>query len=331
LRALVSLYHLIRDGGFDIVHTHMSKAALIGGFAAWLAEAPVKVNTAHNLGCLAMPWVWLRALFWLYEKILLTLTTDAVVTVSRQVRDTLLRKRLLSADRVFAIPNGIPGAPKIRGVEARARLIAEIGRQDATFIVGSVARLVWFKGLHLLVEAAASIVKAHPNSVFVIVGDGPLRTELERQAESLGVAGQFVFMGERQNVLEILHGLDLFVLPSVSEGMPVTILEAMAAAVPVVATIAGGIPELVSDGATGLLVPPHDPNALAAAILNLLQDPARRAAMGAAGRERVARQFSADTMVSATDQLFRQLLAAKPGTAIALDAQDAVQDIHTRH
>ncbi len=329
-RGLVRLYRLVRHGRFDIVHTHMSKAALLGGLAGWLARGPVKVNTAHNLGSIAMPKAWLRALFWVYDKILLSVTMDAVITVSDHVRDTVLRSRLLGPDKVFTIPNGVRSAGPSDAAAARAMLLAELGGGSGRLIVGTVARLVWFKGLDVLVAAAAMVVKSCPESVFVVVGDGPLRAELERQAQALGVARSFVFLGERRDVARLLRAFDVFVLPSVSEGMPVTILEAMDAATPVIATRVGGVPELVDDGETGLLVPPRDPEALGAAILRLLESPRLRADMGERGRERVARHFSAERMVTSTDLLFRRLLTAKSGTASALGVSDGIQNLRSR-
>ncbi len=330
IRGLVRLHQLIRRGRFDIVHTHMSKAALLGGLAGWLAHVPVKVNTAHNLGSVAMPKAWLRALFWIYDKILLSVTMDAVITVSERARNAVLSKHLLGPERVFAIPNGILSARSGHADAARAMLLAGHSGGDGRLIIGTVARLVWFKGLDVLVAAAATVVKSCPESVFVVVGGGPLRAELEHQAKVLGVGRHFIFLGERRGMAQLYRAFDLFVLPSVSEGMPLTILEAMNAATPVIATRVGGVPELVDDGETGLLVPPRDPDALAAAILRLLENPRLREDMGRHGRERVERQFTAERMVISTDQLFRRLLSTKSGTASAPEASDGIQDLRSR-
>ena len=306
-RGLVELHRLIRADQFDIVHTHMSKAALLGGCAARLARARVVVNTAHNLGSIAMPRAWLRALFWIYDKLLLSLTADAVVTVSDRVRDAVVRNGLLSARKVVSIHNGIRAAPG--DVQSFAPREAIDGCPDR-LVVGTVARLVWFKGLHDLVAAAPAVVQAFPQAVFVLVGDGPQRDQLEHEAGELGVAANFMFLGERHDVPLLLRGFDLFVLPSVSEGLPITILEAMAAEKAVIATEVGGVPELVEHGVTGLLVPPRDPTALGAALISLLGDRSRRSAMGRSGRQRLTREFNAERMVAETDALFRRLLRA---------------------
>ena len=317
LRGLVRLYQLMHRLQFDIVHTHMSKAALLGGVAACLARVPVKVNTAHNLGSIAMPRLWMRMLFWVYDKALLTLAMDAVIAVSIRVRDEVLRRKVLGPGKIVAIPNGIRGAVAQDASMARAALLAELGLDSGRAIVGTVARLVWFKGLDYLLLAASKVVKSRPEAVFVIVGDGPLRGEIESRVQALGVRAHFAFLGERRDVARLLHAFDLFVLPSVSEGMPITILEAMAAARPVIATRVGGIPDLVEDERTGLLVPPRDADALAAAILRLLANPRLRADMGGKGLERLQRHFAVERMVASTDQLFRRLHSERQGGGTA--------------
>ena len=311
LKALWGLVGLMKREGFDVVHTHMSKAALLGGLAGRLAGVPVVVNTAHNLGAIAMPKAWLRALFRVYDRALLGATTDAVITVTERVRDAVVAQRILPAARVHAIANGItapaPSTPQARDA-ARQMLRQEIGVGADALVIGCVARLVWFKGLDALVDAMPGLVQSCPQLQVVVAGDGPLRAELQLRAVALGLAGHLHFLGERHDVPRLLEGFDLFVLPSVSEGMPLTILEAMHARLPVVATAVGGVPELVLHGETGLLVPARSPAALAAALQRLLLDGPLRQAMGEAGRQRQQLHFSADAMVLATDSVLRGLL-----------------------
>jgi glycosyltransferase involved in cell wall biosynthesis len=312
LRAFAALYRLIREEEFDIVHTHMSKAALLGGLAGWLGGAPVVVNTAHNLGSIALPKAWLRGLFWLYDKLLLSITADSVITVTDRLRAEVVARRIVGSSRVRAIPNGLRPRPTLDDTEAgeaRNALLAEIGAGPGTLVVGSVARLVWFKGLDALIAALPAVAEACPECRLVLVGDGPMRAQLEQQAQALGVGERVAFLGERHDVERMLPAFDVFTLPSVSEGMPMTILEAMQASRPVVATSVGGVPELVADGESGLLVAPRDPAALADALIRLLGDATLRRAMGASGRDRVQAHFTAAGMAAATDQLFRGLLA----------------------
>ena len=311
VRALAALVRLIRRERFQVVHTHMSKGALLGGIAARIAGAPVVVNTAHNLGAIAMPRAWVRALFRVYDRWLLGTTTDAVITVTERVRDAVVAQRILPAARVHAIANGIVAAPRASEAQrqqARRALRREIGAADDAPVIGCVARLVWFKGLDTLVDALPAVLRVCPDVQVAVAGDGPLRAELAARAAALGVADRLHLLGERNDVPQLLRGFDLFVLPSVSEGMPLTILEAMGAGLPVVATAVGGVPELMVAAETGLLVPPGDAVALALALLRLLRDAPLRRRMGDNGRRRLLSDFSADAMVAATDALLRRLL-----------------------
>lgn len=300
---LISIWHLynyLRESKFDIVHTHMSKAALLGCLTAQAAKVPVIVNTAHNLGCLAFKNPLVKALFWMYDKALFAVATDAVILVSDSIRKQVIANRLLPEHKAIYVPNGIKVNDSTAGLGEVLVLKNQLKIAPDNFVIGTVARLVWFKGLHTLIAAMPDILKEHPNTTLIIIGDGPLKQELEQQARVLKVAQSVMFLGERSDAVELLPVLDIFVLPSVSEGMPITILEAMAAAKPVVATKVGGIPELVSDGQTGILVPSEEPKSMALAISKLLSDPYLCKIMGLSGKKRVINEFSVSNMVENT-------------------------------
>jgi len=178
-------------------------------------------------------------------------------------------------------------------------------------IVGTVARLAPKKGQVDLIEAAALVVRRRPDVTFVLAGDGELRGDLSAQAKSLGLNGHVRFLGAVDDPIPLLGRMDIFTLPSHMEGMSNAMLEAMAAGRPIVATGVGGNSEVVVPGETGLLVPPRDPARLAEAILALVNDPKRAAAMGAAGRARVRAEYSVETMVKRLEDLYRELLARK--------------------
>lgn len=169
----------------------------------------------------------------------------------------------------------------------------------------AVARLHERKGIHHLVEAARSV----PDAIFLIAGDGPERGRLEESAARLGVCDRVRFLGTRDDIANLLRSCDVFVLPSLSEGLPVSVIEAMAAARPVVATDIEGTDEIVVDGETGCLVPPSDPAALGRAIAGLLDDPRKAARLGAAGQERVEALFSVGVMLSRLQALYDEVLA----------------------
>jgi glycosyltransferase involved in cell wall biosynthesis len=151
-----------------------------------------------------------------------------------------------------------------------------------------------------------------PDVVFLLAGDGPRRTMLEQEAAELGVTERIVFLGARDDIPVLLETCDVFALPSLNEGLPLTVLEAMAARRPVIATSVGGIPEVVLDGETGILVPPADPHALAVGIRSLLADPTRARHLALAGQQRGRREFSVSSMVQRVSEVYVDVLASSP-------------------
>jgi glycosyltransferase involved in cell wall biosynthesis len=207
--------------------------------------------------------------------------------------------------RVVTIHEGID----LDRVEAAppAKLHEELWLPHNAPIVGNVAALVPHKGQRHLVEAAAIVVKAVPDARFVIAGEGELRPALEKQIKDHHLEKHAFLTGFRPDVLSVHKAFDIFVMSSVTEGLGTSLLDAMACAKPIVATTAGGMPEVVEDGKTGLLVPPRDHQAMADAIVTLLADGRARAAMGAAGAARVRARFSAERMVQETLALYRRV------------------------
>jgi glycosyltransferase involved in cell wall biosynthesis len=178
-------------------------------------------------------------------------------------------------------------------------------------VVGAVSRLAWKKAIVHLVQATPRIVEALPQARVVIAGDGPLRAELEAEAAALGVADHIRFLGSREDSIDLMALFDVFVLPSVVEGMSNALLEAMAVGRPVVATDVGGNSEVVADGETGFLVPASAPDRLAAAIVKLLGAPEMAAEMGAAGRRRVIEHYRVDIMTRRIEAMYDALLREK--------------------
>src|SRR5262249_31568372 len=181
-----------------------------------------------------------------------------------------------------------------------------------TRIIGTVGHLAGHKGHRYLLEAAALLVREEPQLGVVIAGDGALRAELETQAAALGLTAHVRFTGFRRDILALMQGFDIFVFSSYLEGLGTAILDAMALGKPVAASRAGGIPEAVQDGVTGLLVPPRDPQALADAVRSLLRHPAQAHTFGAAGRRRVEQYFTVERMACQTVQVYKRILADAP-------------------
>lgn len=217
--------------------------------------------------------------------------------LAKELRPLVLRPR-----RVVVVRNSVAPAA-FRGA-APAELRRSLTRNGEALVL-TLARLDPQKGLPYLLEAAKSL----PKATFAIAGDGRDRKALEDQARSLGLEGRVRFLGYRDDIPDLLAACDLFVLPSLFEGLPISVLEAMAAGKPVVATRIGGTDEAVENGVTGFLVPPRDPAALADAVSRVLSDPAAGRRMGEAGRVRALGEFSAQAMVSKTTALYEELVS----------------------
>jgi glycosyltransferase involved in cell wall biosynthesis len=229
---------------------------------------------------------------------------DKVISVSNATADWLVQKRGVPRRKVLVIPYGVnlklyrPG----RNLELRKK----IGLPVEARVVGVVARLHPQKGHRYLIEAAQTIVRAHPKVRFVLVGDGELRGELEQMVLQSNLAEHFLFLGFRDDVRDLLQIFDLFVLPSLYEGLPNVILEAMASGLPVVATSVDGTKELIVDNETGFLVPPKDSAALAEKIGLLLADKERSAIFGLKGRQRVEAHYSLELEVKSFQNLYEK-------------------------
>jgi glycosyltransferase involved in cell wall biosynthesis len=274
--------------------------------AALLAGVPSIVCTIHVAPRELQGWK-IRA-----DRALMSRAVNRYIAVSQASRERLVRFLGLAPSSVTVVPNAVelgrfdaPAAP------ARAAIRAAWGIPTAAPVLGSLARLSPQKGLTYLVTAMPSILAAHPDTYALVVGEGYLREELEAQARSLGVDQRMLFVGYHANTVDYLRAMDLFVLPSLYEGMPLSILEAMGAGLPVVATAVDGTPEAVLDGETGLLIPAADPAALATAIDALLADPDRAARMGLAGRAR-AEGLSETALLDRVAQVYREVADRRP-------------------
>jgi glycosyltransferase involved in cell wall biosynthesis len=228
-----------------------------------------------------------------------------IYAVSSALREHMVAEGYPS-DRVGVIHNGIdPGCAPADPERRRAR--ATLGAGPDTFLVGTAARLDPVKDLPTLITAFAALHATHPGARLVIAGEGDERAGLERHISALGLGAAVSLLGHREDVRALLPGLDLYVNSSISEGISVTILEAMAARVPVVATRVGGNPEIVRDGINGVLVPARSPQALAAAMRALAASPETRLSLGHEGRRTVERDFRIDAMVDQYARIYRAL------------------------
>jgi glycosyltransferase involved in cell wall biosynthesis len=302
-QALVRMPEFVRELRRErpaVFHAHLNwnMACKFGLIAAVLARTPVIVATSQLFVEYQLP---LKAFVYVLQR-LLARGVDRYLAVSDHVAARLCQTYGLSATKVCVVHNSVFPAAFKR--PANAELRAKLTGATARPIVLSLARLDKQKGHCYLLEAAVLV----PEALFVLAGDGPERPALEAQARALGLNGRVAFLGYREDVCDLLASCDLFVLPSLFEGLPLSVLEAMAAAKPVVATAIGGTDEAVVHGETGLLVPPADSAALAGAIRTALSEPILSRRLGAAGRARVREEFSAETMVRRITEIYDELL-----------------------
>ncbi|MCI0567545.1 MAG: glycosyltransferase, partial [Acidobacteria bacterium] len=276
---LARLLRDIRGGRFDLIHSHLFWANLCARAAGKWAGVPVVINSHHGTDG------WLSLSHRLLERGTVGLA-DRLVACSEAVRRCAVERLRLPAHKVVTIPNGVP-LQRFADRTTRDGMRAALGLDSRSRVIGSVGRLDEpVKGFAVLLEALEMLGRRMPDVVCLICGDGPARAQLENSARKRGLSAQVRFLGERQDIPRVLQALDLYVQPSLSEGFGLSVLEAMASGVPVVATHSGGLPEVVRDGVTGDLVAPGDAALLAQRIHSLLEDPARCAAYGREGEGR---------------------------------------------
>jgi len=309
LRALVRLTRFIRRGCYDVVHTNSSKAGILGRWAAWLAGAPIIVHTIHGWGHHDRQHPLVRRSYILLEQVTQRIT-DRLVVVSPRNIEKGLADGIATPAKYVTVRSGVELDRFRRPARPREAVRAELSIPADAPVVGTVTRLSPQKAPSDFVAAAAQVAARRPDAHFVVVGDGPLRAEVEAQVAAAGLADCFHLTGLRRDVPDLLHSFDVFALSSLWEGLPRVLSQAMAAGLAVVATAVDGNAEAVEDGVNGLLAPPGDPQAMAAALLRLLDDPALAAQMGAAGRER-AEEFGARKMVEDIAALYEVLLAER--------------------
>lgn len=308
-RVIPKLTRLVRRYTPAVVYvTGRDDAALWGRIAARLAGVPVIVNSEHvgHYSAIKDPK---RMLHHVLNR-LPDLWTDAFVMVSKTQRDFFVKKGL-PAKKTVVIYDGIELEKFTRTNSVRKAARKSLGLSEEIPVTGMVANFWPIKRHDVLLQAIAMMREIMPAVHCLLIGDGPLRTQMEKMAKQTGLDGAVSFLGSRSDIPELLSALDVFVLTSDSESFSNVIVEAMAASLPVVAAKCGGPEEIVVEGETGFLVPPGQPLALAERILLLLQNPNVARQMGQAGRLRAAQHFNLERMVAAREALSSQLLNEK--------------------
>ena len=304
LRYFVELVSLLHARSFDVVHLSAAKAALYGRLAARAAGVPIVIFNAHGFPFHDFLNPAARIALASIEKLLSRYCTDMVVCCGEAVRAYARSHNIVPESRLVTIENGVEIPENLPGRDAARRTL---GLAPETPVVVTVGRLARQKGPENFLQAAASVIREVPGVTFLVVGDGPLRAPLQALAERLGLADRVQFLGFRNDVALILRAADIFALFSRWEGLPLTILEAMAAERPVVATAVDGNVEAVQHGLTGLISPAEDIGQFATNLTTLVREPDRAREMGTAGRRLVEQRFGVERMAQQLSDLYQQL------------------------
>lgn len=300
IRVLSRLFRLIRQERPEILHAFLGFANLAASLIGRLLGVPVIIWSYRDVE------VWKTKAHWLVDRLAVR-WADAITCCSDAVRQFVLARMNGQAPKFSTIHNGVDFETFNR---SRAVSRAELNLREGGFVIGTVSRLDEpKKGLAVMLRALADLAGQDgiPAWQWLLVGDGPARDRLRSLASELGLSGQVLFAGMRDDVASVLPVMDIFVCPSLYEGFGIAIVEAMAAGRPVVASAVGGIPEIVVHEDTGLLVPPGDAAALAGALATLLTHPGQARAMGARGQARARERFSIETAVQQHQQLYESL------------------------
>ncbi|MEN3311455.1 MAG: hypothetical protein V7645_784 [Actinomycetota bacterium] len=313
LLATIRLARLIRRERPQILHTHTAKAGTVGRVAAVLAGSrrpPIIVHTFHG-HVLRGYFGPLRSLLFRLLERRLAVGTTALIAVSPQVRDDLVALGVAPREHFVVIRLGIELDERVTSERnGRAESRRYLGIPADRFAVGWIGRMTAVKRTDDVLVAFKRLRDGGVDAVLCMVGDGPDRLQLEQRAHELGVARDTVFLGYQEDVAQFYAAFDSLVLPSGNEGTPVSVIEALAAEVPVVATRVGGLPDVVRDGEDGFLVEAGATDELADRLAALAREPALRARMGKQGREHVLPRYAVDRLVEDVDELYRSLLSA---------------------
>jgi len=297
------LMEVIRQRNIQVVRTHQYHANLYGRLAAWLCGVPCIVPSIHNV------YTRDRKVHRRLLNNLLGRISDTVIAVSAAVKDDIIAYDGLPADKIRVLYNGVEEA-RFTGIDrSGARAALHIPTDSA--VVGTVGRLTYQKGQKYLVQAMSMVLKEFPRTVLLIVGDGPAGNELRELVKQKGIEGTVVFTGSRRDVPDMLAAMDIFVFPSLWEGLPNALVEAMAAGKPIIATDIKPNREVLGPEHAGIFVPCEDSSAIAVGITQLLRDRESALRLASAAQERALSQFTINRTVRAYTNLFEEILERK--------------------
>ena len=305
--ALTKLFLVFKKEKFDIVHTHTAKAGFLGRIASWMAGIHQVIYMPHGHVFYGYFGLLMSKIAINLERFVAYLTSTIMVSTELEKRD-LIAFKVTTPEKIIVINSGLE-------LENYKDVVVDVQSkrdklqiEEDVSVIGMISRLEPVKGPGYLIEAAKIVIEQIPKIKFLIVGDGSLRKDLESQCEDLGILDEFIFTGWKEDVRSILSMLDILVLPSLNEAVGRVLIEAGACGIPVIATNVGGVPEIVRNKQTGILVPPRSPELLAQAIIDLITNEHRRHEMGIAAKGWIDDRFSACRMVERVSKSYKELV-----------------------
>ena len=300
LKAYFEIKKLLKEIKPDILHLNSSKAGVIGAMAGRRAGIKKIIYTVHGFVFNEPLPTW-KKLFYLWAEKFSARYKDQLICVSEFDRQTGIHKNIAPADKFITVHNGLNPVEFMTKAEARSQLNLPAEKK----IIGTLAHFYPTKNLKSLIQAANIVIKKYPETTFAIIGDGQLRPELEAEISGLQLNKKIVLLGEKPQAYRYLTAFDIYACSSIKEGLPYSIIEAMQAGLPVVSSKVGGIPEIITDEQNGLLVNPGDPDDLAKAIINILEDEKLAQKLSQQARTDLLTKFSLTQMVSQTETIYQ--------------------------
>lgn len=306
--ALFKLCRILAKEEFDIVHTHTAKAGALGRLAAHFSGSRRIIHMPHGNNFYGYFNYFTSKLVILAERIL-SRYTSLFVALSNLEKRELIEYAVAPEEKIRVVNSGLDLEFKNIGQDDAFLRKRSFGFDSNQRVVGMVSRLEPIKGPEYFIESIPQIIKKSIDTAFLVVGEGSLRKKLEKRAKELGLKDRITFLGWREDILKIIAFLDILVQPSLNEAIGRVLLEAQGLGIPVVATSVGGIPEIVRDGVTGILVPPKDSERLAEAVSGLLLDEEKRSGMSRKSKEWVDEKFSAQRMLKDIDTIYQEIVS----------------------
>ncbi|MFH1368193.1 MAG: glycosyltransferase family 4 protein [Elusimicrobiota bacterium] len=307
---LIMLFFILRREKPEVVHTHSSKAGILGRIAAWLARVPVVIHTFHGFGFHELQ-IWpVRKLFILLERMCAGMS-DKLIVVSNKNTEKALANGIGDPGKFTVIRSGIE-ISKYRNLNVdKADIRKKLGIKSEETVITTIGPFKPQKNLDDFIKTADMVLKKKPDTVFLMIGDGELRPHIELLIHSYNLSAKIILLGWRRDIPELLAVSDIFAMTSLWEGLPRSVLEAMCAGLPVVANAVDGVKEIVAEGKSGFLVKPHDNDAMSGFLLKLANDANLRKQMGKFGRNLINREYDIDFMVEQQEELYMSLLKQK--------------------